>query len=132
MITQAETTMLAELTAIVADLQASGLDDGEAMFMLGASADRLCAMRDSPTWAGFKTTLNAPDVIALLRQIDTEGNAAMAADKERQAYVLRALALSLAATNAKQNVTRAGTALLDEVIAAALNNYRNQAKSAQD
>lgn len=131
MITQAETTMLAELTAIVGDLHSSGTEDGEAMFLLGAGADRLCSMRDSQSWTGFKGTLSAPDIVALLQQIDTEGNAAMAADKGRQAYVLRALALSLAATKARQDVTKAGTALLDEVIGAALDNYRTQAKSTQ-
>ena len=132
MTTPAETTMLEELTAFVADLHASGTEDGETMFILGASADRLCSLRDSQTWTGFKSTLSAPDIIALLRQIDAEGNEALQADKGRLAYVLRALALSLTSTKAKQDVTKAGAALLDQVIGAAVTNYRTHAKSTQD
>lgn len=131
MTTQAETTLLAELTAVVSDLHSSGMEDGEAMFMLGAGADRLCTMRKSQNWAGFKASLGAPDIIALLQQIDAEGNASVQAEQGRQAYALRALALSLATINARQDVTKAGAALLDTVIEAALDNYRTKAKPAQ-
>ena len=126
--TQAETRLLAELTAVVADLHSTGMADGEAMYSLGGSADRLCSTRDSQSWAGFKSTLTDADTIALLSQIDTEGNTALKAENGRTAYTLQALALSLAAINARQDVTLAGAALLDAVIEAALKNYRTHAK----
>tara|TARA_R110002124_G_scaffold114535_63_gene269916 strand:- start:22970 stop:23368 length:399 start_codon:yes stop_codon:yes gene_type:complete len=131
MITDAETAMLAEITAIVSDLHSSGTSDGQTMFMLGAGADRLCATRIAQTWTGFKRMLGTPDLIPLLKQLDAEGTAALRAEQGRQAYALRALALSLAAVNVKQDITKAGAALLDTVIEAAMTNYRTNAKPAQ-
>ena len=131
MTTHAETRLLAELTAVVSDLHSSGMEDGEAMFLLGAGADRLCSTRDSQSWAGFKTTLTAADIALLLSQIDAEGNASLKAEDGRRAYALQAIALSLAAVNARQDVTLAGATLLDSVIEAALKNYRIQAEPAQ-
>ena len=125
---QAETKLLAELTAIVSDLHSSGMEDGEAMYLLGGSADRLCATRDCQGWAGFKATLSYDDIVALLTQISEEGNASIKAEKGRTAYALQAIALSLAATDARQDITLAGASLLDSVIEAALKNYRTHAK----
>ena len=128
---QAEAKLLAELTAVVSDLHATGMEDGQAMFLLGGSADRLCSARDSQSWAGFKTTLTTADIIALLSQIDAEGNASLKAENGRTAYALQAIALSLAAIDAKQDITLAGATLLDAVIEAALKNYRTNANPTQ-
>ena len=125
---QAETRLLAELTAVVSDLHSGGTQDGRAMYLLGAGADRLCGLRQAGSWADFKATLSDPDIAAVLQQIDAEGNDAVKAEKGHQAYALQALALSLAARNARQDTTQAGTALLDTVIEAALVNYRNNAR----
>jgi len=131
MTTEAETELLAELTAVVSDLHSTGMEDGEAMFLLGSGADRLCTIRDTQSWAGFKSSLTDADILSLLQQIDAEGNSSVHAEKGRHAYALQALALSLASTNAQQDTTKAGVALLDQVIEAALTNYRTQAKSDQ-
>ena len=104
MTTEAETELLAELTAVVSDLHSA------------------------QSWAGFKSTLTDADIMALLQQIDAEGNSSVHEEKGRHAYALQALALSLASTNAQQDTTKAGAALLDQVIEAALKNYRTQAK----
>lgn len=101
------------------------------MFWLGTGADRLCAIGSAQSWAGFKSVLGSPDIITFLRQIDAEINAAAQVEKAHQAYALRALALSLAAANVKQDITKAGAALLDSVIEAALVNYRTHTKPAQ-
>lgn len=130
MITETENKLLADLTAVVADLHAVGTEDGEAMFMLGAGADRLCSSRDAQTWAGYKSALSPADIVAQLRQIEIEGQAAIAAEQGTRAYALQALAFSLAAITARQDITQAGAALLDSVIESALKNYRTQAKPA--
>ncbi|MGV8831858.1 MAG: hypothetical protein ACOH2N_07785 [Devosia sp.] len=130
--TEAETRLLSELTAVVADLHETGMEDGEAMYVLGAGADSLCTTRDAQSWVGFKSTLSTPDIKALLSKIDAEGNEYVKAEKGRHAYALQALALSLAAINAEQDITQAGAALLDSVIEAALVNYRTHAKSTLD
>ena len=127
---QTESKLLADLTAVVADLHAGGTQDGESMFMLGAGADRLCSTRDSETWSAFMTTLLPADVMALLRHIETEGRAFVEAKQGSRAYALQAIAFSLAATTARQDMTLAGAALLDSVIESALNNYRTHAKPA--
>lgn len=128
--TQTETQLLADLTAVVADLHAGGTQDGETMFMLGAGADRLCSLREAQSWSGFKTTLAPADIVAVLRQIETEGQAFVEARQGSRAYALQALAFSLAAATAKQDITLAGAALLDSVIESALKNYRTHAKPA--
>jgi hypothetical protein len=130
MITETENKLLADLTTVIADLHAGGTEDGESMFMLGAGADRLCSFRDTQTWAGFKSALSPADIVAQLRQIEIEGQAAVSAEQGTRAYALQALAFSLAAITARQDITQAGAALLDSVIESALKNYRTHAKPA--
>ena len=128
--TQAENELLAQLAEVVANLHDGGMQDGEAMFMLGAGADRLCSIRAHNNWSHFKASLTPADILELLRQIDAEGNTALREEKGRQAYALQALALSLAARDAEQDTTKAGAALLDQVIESALSNFRTHAKPA--
>ena len=128
--TQAENELLAQLAEVVANLHDGGMQDGEAMFMLGAGADRLVSIRAHNNWSHFKGSLTPADMLELLQQIDNEGNTALREEKGRQAYALQALALSLAARDAEQDTTKAGAALLDQVIESALSNFRTHAKPA--
>ncbi|WP_137152626.1 hypothetical protein [Devosia sp. FKR38] len=128
--TQAETELLAQLAEVVANLHDGGMQDGQAMFMLGAGADRLVSIRAHNNWSHFKAALTPADTIELLQHIDAEGNTALREEKGRQAYALQALALSLAAKDAELDTVRAGAALLDQVIESALSNFRTHAKPA--
>ncbi|MBU1304269.1 MAG: hypothetical protein KKF33_01955 [Alphaproteobacteria bacterium] len=127
---QAETELLAQLTEVVANLHDGGMQDGQAMFMLGAGADRLVSIRAHNNWSHLKASLTAADIMELLQHIDAEGNAALRQEKGREAYALQALALSLATVDAEQDTTKAGAALLDQVIESALSNFRTHAKPA--
>jgi hypothetical protein len=127
---QAETELLAQLTEVVANLHDGGMQDGQAMFMLGAGADRLVSIRAHNNWSHFKASLTAADIMELLQHIDAEGNAALRQEKGREAYALQALALSLATVDAEQDTTKAGAVLLDQVIESALSNFRTHAKPA--
>lgn len=124
----AQTILLNKLTAVLADLQESGAEDGEAMFMLGAGADHLCSSIEVENWPAFRQRLDARAMTGLLAQIDSEGQAALAEGKAKHAYALQALGLSLTATGFSQDeAIRNAAALLDEVIARALALYRQNA-----
>lgn len=119
-----------QLATLLEDLRVTGSEDGEAMFMLGAGADRLASLAEVQSWSELKAKLIPADVLALLQQIDLEGKQALADDKIKHAYALQALGMSLAATGNADPLVRAGAELVDQVIEETLTNYRNYAANA--
>ena len=124
---EAETILLNKITQVMRDLHEQGTQDGEAMFLLGAGADYICKTGKAATWSTLKSKLSATETLGLLAQIDVDGQAAMANNQPRQAYALQILGLSVTASGAQRPEIRAASALLDDLIATALNNYRKHA-----
>lgn len=124
---EAETILLNKITQVMRDLHEHGTEDGEAMFMLGAGADYLCTSAEASNWSALKSKLSATETLGLLAQIDAEGQAAVAKQQVKHAYALQILGLSVAAIDAARPDTRTATRLIDDLIATALNNYRQHA-----
>jgi len=114
-----------QMAAVIADLQQSGADDGQAMFVLGSSVAGLCDRGNAKDWAAFKAGLPAPDYSRLLTQIQAEGNQRLAEGEHKLAYALQAIGLSLVASRQDDAMVKQGEQLLDGVINAALSNFRN-------
>lgn len=127
MTADAEAILLNKITQVLRDLQEQGASDGEAMFMLGAGADYLCTAAEASNWSALKSKLSATETLGLLAQIDAEGQAAVAKDQIKHAYALQILGLSVAAIDARRPDTHTATRLIDDLIATALNNYRQHA-----
>ena len=116
------------LVVVIADLHEQGMEDGEAMFLLGSGAARVCDALKQPGWAALKQSISSHDHDRLLEQCRIEGNAFVAKGQHKAAYAIQALALSLVARTQTDPDIRPGEELLDSVIDAALANYRMQAK----
>jgi hypothetical protein len=115
------------LAAVLADLNANGKDDGEAMFLLGSGAARICDMTSQPSWVAMKQAISMTDFNRLLEQCRVEGNKFVAEGQNKAAYAIQALALSLVARTQADPDIRTGEQLLDSVIDAALANVRKHA-----
>jgi hypothetical protein len=118
------------LGAILADLNAAGLEDGEAMYVLGGATAGLIDRGGAKDWTSFKQGLPAADFARLLKQVETEGNQLVADGKHKAAYALQALAVSLVASRQDDKVLRDGEQLLDAVIDTTVANFRKHAKLA--
>ena len=116
------------LGAILADLNAAGLEDGEAMYVLGGATTGLIDRGGAKDWTSFKQGLPAADFARLLKQVETEGNQLVADGKHKAAYALQALAVSLVASRQNDTVLRDGEQLLDAVIDTTVANFRKHAK----
>jgi hypothetical protein len=123
---EAETILLNKITQVLRDLHEQGSGDGEAMFMLGAGADYVCATGKAPTWPALKARLSGTETVGLLAQIDAEGQAAVAKGQNKHAYALQILGLSIAATGAQSPEIRTATGLMDDLISRAIGNYRKR------
>jgi hypothetical protein len=127
---EAETILLNKITQVLRDLNEQGASDGEAMFMLGAAADYVCKTGQSATWPALKARLSNTEAVGLLAQIDTEGQAAVAQGKTKQAYALQVLGLSVTAIGAQSQQVQTAIGLMDDLIARTLSNYRKHASKA--
>jgi hypothetical protein len=116
------------LAAIITDLQQAGLEDGEAMYLLGGTVTGLIDRGGAKDWQGFKQGLPAAAFNRLLQQIESEGNQLVADGKHKPAYALQALAVSLVAGRQNDPVLREGEKLLDAVINTTVANFRKHAK----
>ena len=114
-----------QMAAVIADLHATGTEDGEAMFFLGGSVAGLCDRGNAKNWQAFKAGLPQPDYYRLLTQLESEGSQLLAEGKQKPAYALQALGLSLVASRQDDDVITAGEGLLDAVINAAVANFRS-------
>lgn len=115
--------------SVLADLHQDGVEDGEAMFLLGAGATRICDMGQKASWTELKQALSHADYDRLIEQCRTEGNSYAAEGKQKAAYAIQALAMSLVARTQTDPVIREGERLLDAVIDKTVANYRQHAQS---
>ncbi|MDB5613280.1 MAG: hypothetical protein JWQ22_933 [Devosia sp.] len=124
--TESETILLSKIAALLEDLRSEGMENGEAMFLLGTAAANLVDMgKDLTSWTGFKAVLTRPDMIHLLQEIDAQGNRMLDEDKVNIAYALQIIGMSVAASGSDDPQLQQGGALLDDVIEKTLINYRN-------
>ncbi|MCR6673969.1 hypothetical protein [Devosia ginsengisoli] len=117
--------------AVLKDLQEDGVDDGEAMWLLGRLAAGLVDDLKAPDWSAAKRDMDRETYDTLLRTFETHGNAHHQAGRTKQAYVIQAMVVSLIARaqNADPQIA-AGEPLLDQVINASVVNYRRQQEAA--
>lgn len=117
------------LANVLIDLNKDGVDDGEAMFILGGTATRLCDLGEKTSWSELKPLLSKADYNRLFAMIDKEGKQLLADGKAKAAYALQALAMSLAASTQQDDATiREGEKLLDAIIDKTVTNFRKHAQ----
>ena len=113
------------LVAVLKDLQQSGADDGEAMFLLGSLAAGLADDLKSPSWVAAKASMTPGTRDDVLRTFQDQGNRHHREGRARQAYAIQALAMSLISVTLRDDEEiAAGEPLLDQIISAAEANFR--------
>lgn len=118
--------------AVLQDLQQSGSKDSEAMWLLGSLASDLSDNLKSRTWTAAKTAMSAKTYDTLLHTFEAQGNEHYREKREKHAYAIQVLAVSLIArTQRADPQMEAGEALLDNIIDYTVAVYRKskQAKS---
>lgn len=114
------------LAAVLEDLRTDGVEDGEAMYMLGSLGKQMLDAGAAPNWGALKGKMSAEAYQSLLNTMQARGNALVAEGKGKAAYALQALAISLVARTQPDPTIRQGEHLLDGVIEAAIAQFRQQ------
>ncbi len=118
------------LAAVLKDLQDAGLQDPEAVAMVGSLASDICASLKTSGWGDAKQSMSDANYAELLAAFERQGNALYKDGKVKQAYAVQALAVSLVASRHRghKRITQ-GEQLLDGVIEAAIRHYQRGVKA---
>lgn len=114
--------------ALMQDLGENHKDDPESMFLVGSLAARLIDRAEKKSWAAYKSSLSEVDQTLLLDDFKTKGNKFYSEGKDKHAYALQVLAMSVIARTQNDHQVRAGNRLLDELVGFYVAAYRKAEK----
>lgn len=113
--------------AVLADLQDTAVEDGEAMALIGHLASDLSTTLQQKSWSSAKTVITPQIYNDLLKVFEQRGNEYHQAGKARHAYAIQALAISLIAGTMRADRHLAeGEKILDSLIDRSVAVYRSQ------
>ena len=112
------------LVAIMRDVKDNLTDDTEAMWTIGGLAARLVDLYKVRTWTQFKAKLSAEAYDRLLKDFEEQGNAFHRDGKDKAAYAVQLLAISVIARTQIDPEVRQGEELLDGIINGVVATYR--------
>ncbi|MHB1109174.1 MAG: hypothetical protein ACYCZU_02470 [Devosia sp.] len=110
--------------AVLKDLQESGKNDIEAMWLLGSLATQIIEKAKQRSWPALKASLTREAYDGLLRDFQKEGNSLHQQGKGKPAYAIQILGISLVAKTQMDEQFKVGEALLDEIIDYTIAVYR--------
>jgi hypothetical protein len=110
--------------AVLQDLRSNGGKDPEAMFLIGSLAARLLDRAKQPSWAAYKAAMAPEAYSKLLSDFQKQGNGFHREGKDKHAYAVQVLAISLIARTQQDPEIRAGNGLLDEMLGFLIAAYR--------
>ncbi|MHB1104038.1 MAG: hypothetical protein ACYC0C_14940 [Devosia sp.] len=110
--------------AVLKDLQESGKNDIEAMWLLGSLATQIIEKAKQRSWPALKASLTREAYDGLLRDFQKEGNSLHQQSKGKPAYAIQILGISLVAKTQMDEQFKVGEALLDEIIDYTIAVYR--------
>jgi len=114
--------------AVLSDIQKSGAEDGEAMARIGSLASDLAGTLKQQTWAATKANMTTETYNDLLKVFEQRGNEYHQSGKNKHAYAIQALAMSLVAATLRTDPQMAeGEKMLDAIIDRSVAVYRTQA-----
>ena len=112
------------LVAIMRDVKDNLTEDKEAMWLIGSLAARLVDLYKLKTWTQFKAKLSAEACDRLLRDFEEQGNSFHRDGKDKAAYAVQLLAVSVVAKTQVDPEVRQGEELLDSIINGVVATYR--------
>lgn len=111
--------------AVLADLQDTAAEDGEAMALIGHLASDLSNTLQQKSWSSAKSVITPQVYNDLLKVFEQRGNEYHQAGKTRHAYAIQALAMSLIAGTLRADQQMAeGEKILDGLIDHSVGVYR--------
>lgn len=103
--------------AVLTDLQQAGAEDGEAMALIGHLASDLATSVGQQNWASAKANMTPEIYNDLLKIFEQRGNEYHQAGKQKHAYAIQALAMSLISATMRSDPQLAqGEKMLDAAI----------------
>nr|WP_295888919.1 hypothetical protein [uncultured Devosia sp.] len=113
--------------AVLKDLQENGSRDNEAMWLLGSLASDLADDLKAADWSALKRGMQAQTYDTLLRTFEAQGNEHHREGRDKHAYAIQVLAVSLIArTQGADPQMAAGEALLDQIVDFTVAVYRRE------
>lgn len=113
--------------AVLKDLQENGSKDNEAMWLLGSLASDLADDLKAADWSAAKRAMHAQTYDTLLRTFEAQGNEHHRDGRDKHAYAIQVLAVSLIArTQGADPQMAAGEALLDQIVDYTVAVYRRE------
>jgi hypothetical protein len=112
------------LVAVMRDVKENLTEDTEAMWLIGSLAARLVDIYKLKTWTQFKAALSAAAYDRLLKDFEEQGNAYHRDGKDKAAYAIQLLALSVVAKTQADPQVKQGEQLLDSLINGFVATYR--------
>ena len=114
--------------ALMQNLRTAGMTDPEAVWLIGNLAAKFVDRTRSRTWAQFRKSRTPRAFSTLLKDFEAQGNSFHTQGKQRQAYAVQVLAMSLVAGTQKDPEIVSGTVLLDELVDRTVDYYRKNLK----
>lgn len=112
--------------AVLADIQKSGAEDGEALGLIGHLANDLAKSLQQPNWSTAKKVITPQTYNDLLKIFEQRGNEYHREGKTKHAYAIQALALSLISATMRSDPQMAqGEIFLDAVIDRSVSVYQS-------
>lgn len=116
---------------VLQDFKQNGMQDPEIMWLTGSLASDLADSVSGASWSAAKSVMDKPTYDNLLKVFETRGTEHHREGRQKHAYAIQVLAVSLiAATQRRDPEMAAGERLLDHVIDGAVAVHR-QAKHAK-
>ncbi|MGV3575774.1 MAG: hypothetical protein ACO1O4_11655 [Devosia sp.] len=112
--------------AVLADIQKTGAEDGEALGLIGHLANDLAKSLQQPNWSTAKKIITPQTYNDLLKIFEQRGNEYHREGKTKHAYAIQALALSLISATMRSDQQMAqGEIFLDAVIDRSVSVYQS-------
>jgi hypothetical protein len=113
--------------SVLADIQQTGYNDGEAMALIGSLAAELCGSLQQQNWTTAKSVMSHQTYNDLLKIFENRGNEYHQAGKQKHAYAIQALAMSLISATMRSDPQMAeGEKMLDAIIDRSVAVYQTQ------
>ena len=112
----AQDEFISQFHAVVDELNATGRNDNETMWLLGSLAARLVKEANASNWTDLKARLERSSLEDLVGTLDNQASTLASSGKTKASYVARLLGISLVAGTLRDQKLRERDQLLNNFI----------------
>lgn len=119
----------ARFIEMMRNLNEIGMKDLEAVWLIGNLAAKFIDRSRSSDWAQFRKTRTQRAYSSMLKDFEAQGNSFHSQGKNKNAYAIQVLAISMVAGTQKDPDVVSGTAVLDDMIQYTVDYYRKNMRA---